>query len=288
MTTQRASISGCIGLALLLAIYTPAHAQEADPAAGPGSERTEELPEELEGVEIIEKLDNKLPLDLRFKNHNGKEVKLGDYFDGEKPVILTLNYYRCPMLCGLQLNGMVDALKEIDWIAGDQFRILTISFDPLETPQLAQAKRKNYLTYYDRPESAAGWSFLTGRKKNIDQVLDATGFGIQYDPKTNEWIHAAALILCTPDGRISRYLYGILYQPKTLRLSLVEASEGKIGTTVDRFLLYCFHFEEGEYTLAAFNIVRAVAILTLLVLGGVLTWFWRREARRQRTVTPTV
>ncbi len=264
----------------------PAGAQPATPPV-PSPDRAEPLPPELEGVGIDEHLSTRLPLELELTDHTGKVVRLGDYFDGQHPVILTLNYYRCPMLCGLMLNGLLDSLKAIDWSAGDQFRVVTVSFDPLETHQLAAIKRDKYLKEYGRPVAASGWEFLTGRKKSIDTLLDATGFRIRWSESQQQWMHTTALILCTPDGRISRYLYGVMFEPKTLRLSLVEASEGKIGTTVDRLLLFCYHYDGAGYSLAAMNVVRAGGGLTLAVVGGVLVYFWRRERRRGKAVTTT-
>lgn len=283
----------CLAAALLLAGAACA-ARAQQPATRPaaealdGPDRTELLPPELEEVGITEHLDGPLPLDAEFTDQDGRKVRLGDYFDGERPVILTLNYYRCPMLCGLMLNGMVDALAELDWTAGEQFQIVTVSFDPLETSQLAYLKRQNYLKQYGRPEAAGGWHFLTGRKKSIDRLLDATGFGVKLNEQTNEWSHASALIICTPDGRISRYLYGILFEPRTTRLSLVEASEGKIGTTIDRFLLFCYHYDgEGYNQLATMNIMRAGGLLSLAVVAALLVRLWRRE-RRPVEVTPEI
>jgi protein SCO1/2 len=261
-------------------------ARGQQPAATP--ERAEALPPELEGVGIDEHLNAQLPLDLEFTDHAGKKVRLRDYFDGQHPVVLTLNYYKCPMLCGLMLNGLLDALRQLDWTAGEQFQVVTISFDPLETYQLAAIKRRNYLAQYERPAAASGWPFLVGRKASIDPLLEASGYRIRWNEKQQQWMHITALIICTPDGRISRYLYGVLFEPKTLRLSLVEASQGKIGSTLDRVLLYCYHYEGGTYTLTAMNIVRAGGMLTLLVLGTLLIVFWRRERRRtpSRTARP--
>ncbi len=272
-------------LLIVLLAGTSAFAQapaNSQPTSAP--DRAEALPPELEGVGIDEHPGDKLPLDLEFVDHTGRTVKLGDYFDGQRPVILTLNYYKCPMLCGLMLNGLLDSLREIDWTAGEQFQVVTVSFDPLETHQLGFIKRQNYLKQYDRPASATGWPFLTGRKPSIDALLQATGFRIRWSEKRQEWMHLAAPIICTPDGRISRYLYGVMFAPKTVRLSLVEASEGKIGTTFDRILLYCYHYEGGEYTLAALNIVRAGGVLSLLVVGVLLLVLWRRERRRGKAV----
>jgi protein SCO1/2 len=285
-------------LALALPALGIAHAlgQPADSPASapteplapaiPENARAEPLPPELQGIGIDEHLNAQLPLKLEFTDHNGDPVTLGKYFDGRRPVILTLNYYRCPMLCGLQLNAMLDALQQLDWIAGENFQIVTVSFDPLETHQLAAVKRQNYLTQYGRPAAAEGWHFLTGRKASIDKLLDVTGFRIRWNEKQREWMHVAALIICTPDGRISRYLVDLVYPPRTLRLSLVEASEGKIGTTLDHILLYCYHYDGTGYSLAAMNLVRAGGLLTLLVVGSFLAVLWRRE-RRRKVLAPT-
>ncbi|MFC1757777.1 SCO family protein [Planctomycetota bacterium] len=229
-----------------------------------------EVPPELEGLEIVEHLNEQLPPDLEFTNQDGKRVTLADYFDGDRPVVLTLNYYRCPMLCGLTLNAMVDGLKQIDWAAGDEFRMVTVSFEPKETVDLAREKRDNYLNSYDRAKAADDWDFLVGEQPSIDKLLTATGFPIRWNEENQEWIHPACIIILTPDGRISRYLYGVYYNPKTLRLSLVEASEGKIGTTVDQILLWCFQYnsKEGSYTFAAFLLMRTAGAVTLVALGS--------------------
>ena len=256
-------------------------------ARTPGQDRTESLPPELVNVGIDEHLDARLPLDTQFQAHDGRIVRLGDFFDGKQPVILTLNYYKCPMLCGLMLNGLTDTLKELDWSVGREFRVVTISFEPRETPQLANLKRQNYLQYYGRPSAAAGRSFLVGRQPSIAAVLAATGFRIAWNEERGEWMHVAAPILCTPDGRISRYLYGVAFEPKTLRLSLVEASEGKVGTTLDRVLLYCYHYDGTGYSLAAMNVARAGAGLTLLIVVIFLSVLWSRERRRRKGAVAT-
>jgi protein SCO1/2 len=278
-------------LVLGLLAVPPGRAQSPDPAAdaAPSAaipDRTAAKPEELAGLELVENLDGQIPLDLQFTDHTGKPVRLGDYFDGERPLILTLNYYRCPMLCGLTLNAMVRGLQDVTWTAGDEYRILTVSFDPLEGSELANLKRRNYLEEYGRPAVAQGWDFLTGRPEPIHKLLDVTGFPVRWSDKTNQWIHPAVLIVCTPDGHISRYLKGVHFEPKTLRLSLVEASEGKIGSTVDQVLLFCFDFdpEAGQYTLAAFNLMRAGAILTMIVLAGVLTFLWQHKGQHRTPV----
>lgn len=246
---------------------------------------TESTPAELNNVGVDEHLNAQLPLDLGFIDHNGKAVKLRDYFDGRRPVVLTLNYFRCPMLCGLVLNGFSDAVHEIGWTPGDRYQVVTVSFDPMEDHKLAYLKRRNYLDHYDAP--GAEWHFLTGSKPAIDGLLDTTGFRVAWNSQRREWAHAAAIIICTPDGHISRYLYGVTFEPQTVRLSLVDAAEGKIGTTVDKILLYCFHYEDGKYVLAAANVMRAGGLLTLVLVGGLLLYLWRRHARTRAPASRT-
>lgn len=250
-----------------------AHAQVAGP-----------LPKEAEGVGISEHPNAQLPLQLAFVDDDGKPVTLGDYLKGQRPVLLTLNYYRCPMLCTLQLNGLIEALKNMPWTAGEQFDIVTVSFDPRETPQLARLKKQNYLESYGRPETAAGWHFLTGREENIKTLTDTVGFRYRYDKDADQYVHVACAFVCTPDGRVSRYLYGVMYDPRTLRLSLLEAGEGKVGSTTDQILLYCFHYDPSKqtYTWAAMNLMRAGGVTTMLAVGIVLWRLWRRDVSRRR------
>jgi protein SCO1/2 len=257
-------------------------------AAAQTPDRAGPLPPELEGMQVSEHLDAQLPRDLGFTDHKGKTVKLGDYFDGERPVILMLNYYRCPMLCGLTLNAVVDGLKQIDWTAGNEFRMLTVSFEPGETSDVANLKRQTYLNHYGRPQSADGWDFLVGQPEPINKLLDVTGYPVRWNETYKEWIHPACIMVLTPDGRLSRYLYGVYYNPQTLRLSLVEASEGKIGTTIDRVLLWCFQYdpEAGSYTLAAFWLVRTSGMITLVALGIFLVFQKLREVRRKAALVP--
>lgn len=245
------------------------------------------LPPELEGIEIVEKLNTLIPLDTEFMNESGKPVKLRDYFDGQRPVLLTLNYFGCPMLCGLQLTGMLEALKEMPWTPGKEFELITLSFDANETPILAKNKKQNYLREYGRAEAASGWHFLTGREENIRALTDAVGFGFKYNEERGEYMHAAALILLSPEGKVTRYIYGIVYEPETIRLSLVEASEGKVTSTLDQLILFCYHYDaiEGRYALAAMNLARFFGALTVLALGGFLVHFWRREMKRPISTT---
>jgi protein SCO1/2 len=246
--------------------------------------RAEPLPTELEGVGVTEHRDGVLPLDAEFQNERGRPVKLREYFDGERPVLLTLNYYRCPMLCTLQLNGLIEGLQAARWVPGDHFEWVTVSIDPSETPELARAKKMNYLADYDWAAAAGGWHCHTGREADVRALADAVGFGYRWNEARKEWMHVAAAVVCTPDGRISRYLYGVQYEPRTLKLSLIEASEGKIGSALDQIILYCYHYDAdaGRYAPAAMNIMRAGGILTLLTLGSTLSAFWLREARRRR------
>jgi protein SCO1/2 len=252
----------------------PLFAQLADQVPGP-----------LEQVGIVEHLDAKLPLDAEFRDEEGNPVTLGSFFNGERPVILTLNYYRCPMLCGLMLNGVVDGFEAMDWSPGIEFEVVTISINPLETPALAKEKKQNYLKRLGKPVAARGWHFLTGYEPQIDRVAEAVGFSYAYDAESGEYAHAAAIIVATPDGRVARYLYGIEYPAKSLKLALLEASEGTIGSTLDQLILYCYHYDPSSrrYSPVAMNIMRLGGVATAAVLGMALGAFWFREWRRRRT-----
>ena len=225
-----------------------------------------------------------MPLDLEFRDENGGRVTLGSYFDGDRPVILTLNYYKCPMLCGLMLNGLVEGLGSMAWSPGEEFEIVTISITPLETPELALAKKQNYLKLLDRPAAADGWHFLTGRELEIKRLAETVGFGYTYDVASGQYAHAAAIFVITPDGRVARYLYGIEYPPKSLKLSLMEASEGKIGSAFDQLIMYCYHYDPASrrYAPVAMNIMRVGGGATALLLGLTLGTWWLRESRRRR------
>jgi protein SCO1/2 len=253
------------------------------------ADRKEPLPPEMRGVEVIPHENAKLPLDLAFIESDGRHVKLGQFFDGKRPVILTMNYSTCPRLCSLQLNGLVNAMREMPWDLGKQFQIVTVIIDPLESPERARLAKSGYLNSYGRPGSAAGWHFLTGHDEDIKKVAEVVGFGYRYIPQERQYVHPAVLILCTPDGRVSRYLGGIQYDPQTLRLALVEASEGKVGTAFDQVLLYCFHYDAtaGRYGPAAFHWMQIAGGLTVVVLGGMMLVYWRREVRKARTAQPT-
>ncbi len=266
---------GIVVAAATLVLAVGVSAQETRPAA---PERMEQAPIEVEDLAPVEKLDTHIPLDLTFQDEDGKVVRLGDYFTGKRPVILNLGYYRCPMLCGLILNGLTDAMKDITWTPGQEFEVVSVSFDHRETPPLARLKKQNYMREYGRPSAAAGWHFLVGKEPQIQALCEAVGYKFRWDDRQNQYAHPSVLVILTPDGRISRYLYGIQFVPQTVRLSLVEASEGKIGSTVDRVLLYCFHYDadEGRYSLAARRLMSLAAAMTILAMGVWLVPRWFR------------
>lgn len=238
-------------------------------------------PSELEQVEVTERLNASLPLDLTFTDSDGREVKLGEFFDGTKPVLLTLNYSNCPMLCSMQLTGLFTGLQGMQWDLGDKYRMVTVSIDPKELPERAQQTKAHYLEMYGRSGVADGWHVLVGKEENIRKLAQTVGFGYAYLPDTNEYAHAAVTMVITPTGTVSRYLYGVEYDPQTVRFSLLEAAEGKIGTTLDQIILYCFHYDadKNRYGPAAMKIMRVGGILTLVVLGGMVLVFRRRRGR---------
>jgi protein SCO1/2 len=242
------------------------------------------LPKALTGVGIDQKLNEQLPLDLVLKNENGESVKLGDYF-GKKPVVLALVYYQCPMLCNQMLNGMVTAFKVMSFAPGKEFEVVTVSFDPRETPQLAAAKKKTYVDYLPddkRASAAAGWHFLTADEASIARITAAVGFRYHWDEATNQFAHASAIYVATPQGKLARYFYGIEYAPRDLRLGLIEAAENKIGSPVDQLLLYCYHYDPatGKYGAAIMNMMRVGGVITLIALALLLLAL-RRRSRAQ-------
>ncbi len=256
-------------------------------AAGVVSAQLNQAPPELADVGIEEHFDATLPITAQFRSEDGSKVELGSFFDGKRPVILTLNYFRCPMLCGLQLNGLVAGLEELAWTPGQEFELVTISINPLETPALAAEKKQNYLTRYGRPSAASGWHFLTGTEDQIQRVAQAVGFRYTYDKQTGEFAHAAAIFVLTPDGRVARYLYGIEYPAKSLRLSLLEAADGKIGSPLDQLILYCHRYDPANrrYAPVAMNIMRLGGGATVVFLGGALGLLWLRDVRRKHQRT---
>jgi protein SCO1/2 len=245
------------------------------------------LPKALQDVGIDQKLNQQLPLDLNFKDENGQPVKLGQYF-GKRPVILSLVYYSCPMLCTQVLNGMIASFKTLEFQPGDQYEIITVSFDSRETPALAAAKKQLYVNYLPEKRRAAatnGWHFLTGDEANIKALAAAVGFRYHWDEATNQFAHASGIMVLTPEGKLAQYYYGIEYSPRDLRLGLVEASANRIGTPVDQLLLYCYHYDPatGTYGAAVLNMVRLGGVLTIVGIV-ILLLALRRRGSRQVTV----
>lgn len=238
-------------------------------------------------VGFDQKLDAALPLDTTFRDETGKTVRLGDYFAG-KPVILTPVYYKCPMLCGLELNGLLRCLRAMELTPGKDFQIVTYSIDPRETPDLAAKKRRHYLDDYGRDAAEHGWHFLTGDEKSVHRLCKAIGFRSKYNPETGQYAHAAGIVVCTPNGRVARYLYGVGFAPRDVRLGLVEASQNKIGSVTDQVLLFCYLYDptRGKYGLAILRLIRAGGLLTVLTIGGGIYWLLRRE-RKAKTAPNT-
>jgi protein SCO1 len=241
------------------------------------------LPEPLKKTGIEQKLGETLPLETEFKDENGDLVKLGSYFGKGRPVVVAFVYYECPMLCNQVLNGLTGSLKGINFDAGKEFDVVAISFDAKEfdKPGLAKNKKASYMERYGRPGTEKGWHFLTGTEESIRAVTNAAGFGFEWDEKSQQFAHAAAVIVATPEGKLSRYLYGIDYSPKDLKLAMMESAENKVGSPADQLLLYCFHYDPstGKYGLAILNFVRLGGVATLLGLGAMGFVFWRRNKK---------
>ncbi|HVF28044.1 MAG TPA: SCO family protein, partial [Pyrinomonadaceae bacterium] len=198
-------------------------------------------PEVLKEITIEQRLGEQVPFDATFRDETGRAVKLGDFF-GKKPVVVSLVYYECPMLCNQVLNGLVGMMEALKFTAGKEYDVVTVSFDPRETPELAARKKETYLKRYGRDGAESGWHFLTGDKAEIDRLTEAVGFGYAWDTNSNQFAHASAIMVATPEGKLSHYFYGIDYAPKDVRLGLIEASAGKIGSPVDKLILYCYHY----------------------------------------------
>ena len=243
-----------------------------------------ELPAMLENVGIEQRLGEKLPLDARFRDEQGREVELGSYF-GDKPVVLALVYYECPMLCSMELKGLVRSIRTLSLDVGADYEILTVSFDPGELPELAAKAKQEYVKSYGRAGAADGWHFLTADAENIRRLTEAAGFSYRYRPETDDYSHASALMVVTPGGTLSQYFYGVDYPPRDLRLALVEASEGRIGSIIDQVLLFCFRYDPamGRYTLVVMNVIRALGIATVLAIVGFLWFSLRRERNGRRS-----
>ncbi len=248
----------------------------------PPDEPPGQIPTELQNIGIDAQLGKKLNLESHFfRDEAGNKVGLASFFHQKKPVILNLVYYQCPSLCNLLLNGLLEGLKKLSWTVGEQFDIVTLSINPRETPELARAKKENYLKMYGRPDAAKGWHFLTGDEASIQSLAAELGFKYRYDEKQKEYAHAAGIWLATSEGLISRVLYGIQFLETDLRLALLEAGHGDIGTIVDRVLLFCYRYDpkEKKYSLGILRLIQAGSGVMLLVLGIYLLLFWRRQGR---------
>ena len=236
------------------------------------------LPDLLTDIGLDQQLDAQVPLDLRFRDEAGRDVRLGDYF-GRKPVILTLVYYECPMLCTQVLNGLTSALGVLSFSIGQEFDIVTVSFDPKETPELAAAKKAAYLDRYKREGADRGWHFLTGDERSIAALTKAVGFRYAYNASIDQYAHVSGIMVLTPEGRLSRYFYGIEYGPRDVRLALIEAADRRIGTPADQLLLYCFHYDpkSARYSFAIMRLVRTLGVATVLAMVGGIVILRRRE-----------
>jgi len=267
---------------LLLGLVVSVCAQQDGLRPSSDGATTNQRPQILSQVGIDQHLNQALPLDLHFRDESGKDVRLGDYF-GKRPVILSLVYYRCPMLCGEVLNGLTSSLNILSFDLGRDYEIVTVSIDPRETPDVAAKMKATYLRRYNRhtPEAENGWHFLTGSQDQISQLAKAVGFRYVYDPRIDQYAHASGIQLVTPDARLSQYYYGIEYFPKDIRLGLIEASKNHIGTVVDQLILYCYHYDPttGHYGAIVMRILRLSGIATVLLLGGFIFVMVRRDVR---------
>lgn len=269
-------MAGLLGLALLAGT-----AWGQGMSKGIMSPPTNVRPPGLKNVGIQQNLNQQIPADLMFTDDLGRRVRLGDYF-GQKPLILNLVYFTCPMLCGEELSGLESALRVLKFDVGKEFDVITVSFDPKDTPEAAAHKKEQLLRRYKRPGAEQGWHFLVGQQDAIDAIAKAAGFQYEYDPKTGQFAHSTAIMVLTPQGKIAQYYYGIEYPPKDLRLALVEASRNKIGNVVDELLLYCYHYdpEKGKYSATVMRVLRLMGVATMLCLGTFLFVMIRRGSVR--------
>jgi protein SCO1/2 len=276
---HRIKIRGLIAGVILLGCASACAWAQAAPKGELDQSPPNQTPSILEQVGIDQHLNQQIPLDLNFVDESGQPVQLRQYF-GQKPVIITMVYYQCPMLCSQVLSGVTTTLNGMSsFNVGREFNLVTVSFDPRDTPQAALENKARYLKRYRRAGSDQGWHFLVGRKEQIDALAQALGFRYAWDPENQQYAHASGIMLLTPDGHIAQYYYGIEYAPRDIRLGIIEASKGKIGTMVDQVLLYCYHYDptRGKYGAAIFNILRISALATVLVLGGLMFFMFRRE-----------
>lgn len=267
-----------LGIALAALLSVTASAQlYREPVAKP----PQGLDPILANVGVDQKLNSQVPLDARFRDENGQPVELKKYFD--KPVILTLVYYTCPMLCSEVLNGTASSLKPVKFDIGKEFNVVTISIDPKDTTGTAMGKKKMMMARYGRHGADQGWHFLTGDKQNIDAVANAVGWRYAYDPRSGQYAHASAIMLLTPEGKVSRYFYGIEYSAKDIQFGIMDASQNKIGSIADQVALYCYHYDPatGKYGVAVMRLVRGAGLLTVALICGLIFVAVRREGDRK-------
>ena len=261
----------------------PGEARQAPglPGAGPHERGVSSttVPEQLKDVTFEQRLDTRLPLEARFRDENGRDVALGDFF-GKRPVVLAFVYYSCPMLCTQVLNGVSSAVKVMPFVVGQDFDVVYVSFDPRDTAAAAAEKKAAQLADYKQTATASGWHYLTGDEASIRRLTNAAGFSYRWDEASGQYAHVSGVLVVTPDGRLSRYFYGVEYSPKELRMALVESSEGKVGSVVDQLLLYCYHYDPatGRYGVLAMNLVRLAGAVTLVLLVGFIWLMRRRES----------
>ncbi len=273
-------------LVALVCLVSPAAAQMANAPAAAGYKRepgtpSSQLPRALRDIGFDQNLDQRVPLDTVFRDERGAEVRLGDYF-GKRPVVLVFAYYDCPMLCTLVINGLASALDVLSLSPGKDFEIVTVSFNPADTPATAAAKKRSYIERYRRPGAAESWHFLTGDPPSIERLTKAAGFRYTWDAATKQFAHPSGVIVLTPDGRLARYLFGIEYGPRDLRYAIIEASDGKVGTAADALLLYCYHYDPmtGRYGLVVMRALRIAGGATVLALGAFIVVMVRKEHAR--------
>ena len=240
-------------------------------------------PREYDGVEITNKLGAQTPLNLKFKDEEGHEVTLSQYFNQDKPVLLIFVYFNCPMLCSMVLNKAIEGLQDLGWIPGQEFEALTVSISPTEGPELARDKKANYMKMLNLPKAEEGWHFLTGEHEAIKTLADTMGFGYRYDPSTQDYAHGAALFFLSPEGRLTRVFKGIDFPAKQLRLAFTESSDGKLGTFLDQILMRCFRYEPShqKYGFYIWGAMRLGGLVTIFCLGLLLTLMWRHERRKK-------
>jgi len=260
-----------------------AQAQPGFPAGGysdpqaPGTVSTD-VPPQLHDVTFKQRLGEMLPLDASFRDESGRTVTLGQFF-GSRPVVLAFVYYQCPMLCTQVMNGLSSALKVLPFKAGEDFDVVLISFDPRDTPAIAAEKKRAHLEYWSTEKDGAAWHLLSGDEASIRRATSAAGFTYQWDERTGQFAHVSGVLVATPEGKLSRYFYGVEYSPRELRLALVESGQGNVGSAIDELLLYCFHYdpESGRYGLLVMNLVRLGGVLTVLFVAGFIVLMRRRE-----------